>query len=218
MTDSAPGVELLDVVDKMGRHVRTASRQEVHERGEWHHVFHCLIAKLCDGVPTVVLQGRSLSKAAFPGLLDISAAGHLAAGETPLQGVRELTEELGVRPSPTELVPLGVRRIVDNSGEGKLNCEMVNVYLLRDDRPLSDYVVARDEVDGVYEVPIARFLSLLGGGPPLTAHGVELAGHPDARDVYREVSLNDIVPGTEYWVVLLVMAQRFLASQRPLAI
>jgi len=218
VTDSAPGVEHLDVVDEVGRYVRTAPRDEVHERGEWHRVFHCQVVTLRDGVPTAVLQQRSRTKAAFPGLIDISAAGHLAAGETPLDGVRELEEELGIAPARADLVPLGVRRLADDSGEGRLNCELTSVYLLRDDRPLTGYVLARDEVDAVLDVPIADLLALLGGAPSITVQGVSSAGHPDAQKMALEVSLDDFVPSSEYWVVLMVMAQRFLAGQGPLAV
>ncbi len=218
VTDSAPGVEQLDVVDEVGRYLRTAPRDEVHQRGEWHQVFHCQIVTLRAGVPTAVLQQRSRTKAAFPGLIDISAAGHLAAGETPLDGIRELEEELGISPVSTDLVPLGVRRLADDSGEGTLNCELTSVYLLRDDRPLTDYVLARDEVDAVLDAPIADLLALFGGTPSITVQGIASAGHPDASEVTLEVTLDDFVPDAEYWVVLMVMAQRFLAGQGPLAV
>lgn len=218
VTDSAPGVEQLDVVDEVGRYLRTAPRDEVHERGEWHRVFHCQIVTLRGGVPTAVLQQRSRAKAAFAGLIDISAAGHLAAGETPLDGVRELEEELGVTPASTDLVPLGVRRLADDSGEGTLNCELTSVFLLRDDRPLTDYVLARDEVDAVLDAPIADLLALFGGAPSITVQGISSAGHPDASEITLEVTLQDFVPSSEYWVVLMVMAQRFLAGQGPLAV
>ena len=218
VTDSAPGIEHLDVVDEVGRYVRTAPRDEVHERGEWHRVFHCQIVTLRDGVPTAVLQQRSLAKAAFPGLIDISAAGHLAAGETPLDGVRELQEELGVTPASTDLVPLGVRRLADDSGEGTLNCELTSVFLLRDDRPLTDYMLARDEVEAVLDAPIADMLTLFGGAHSITLQGISSAGHADADEVTLEVTLDNFVPGAEYWVVLMVMAQRFLAGLGPLAV
>ncbi len=218
VTDSAPGVEHLDVVDEVGRYVRTAPRDEVHERGEWHRVFHCQIVTLRDGVPTAVLQRRSRSKAAFPGLIDISAAGHLAAGEMPLDGVRELEEELGIAPASADLVSLGVRRLADDSGEGRLNCELTSVYLLRDDRPLTDYVLARDEVDAVLDAPIADLLALFSGAASISVQGVASAGHPDASEIALEVTLDDFVPSSEYWVVLMVMAQRFLAGQGPLAV
>lgn len=219
MTDSAPGVEHLDVIDEMGRHLGVAPRSEVHQRGDWHRVFHCQIVTVRDGVPTAVLQLRSTTKAAFPGLFDISAAGHLAAGETPLDGVRELTEELGVTPDASELVPLGVRRIVDDSGEGTLNRELISVYLLRDDRPLSGYVLARDEVDALFDVPIGELLALLDHTQQsISVQGIAAAGHAEAQVVTSEVTLDDFVPGSDYWTVLMVMAERQLAGQSPLAV
>ena len=86
---------MLDVFDDMGRFLCVKPRDEVHQAGDWHRVFHCQIATIRNGVPSLVLQRRSDQKAAFPGLLDLSAAGHLSAGESPTDGVRELAEELG---------------------------------------------------------------------------------------------------------------------------
>ena len=73
MTDSAVGVEMLDIFDDMGRHLGVKPRDQVHLAGDWHRVFHCQIATIRNGVPSLVLQRRSNAKAAFPGLLDISA-------------------------------------------------------------------------------------------------------------------------------------------------
>ena len=44
----------------------------------------------------VLIQKRSLEKKSHPGMLDISAAGHIEAGDVPLESVvREFNEELG---------------------------------------------------------------------------------------------------------------------------
>lgn len=54
----------------------------------------------------VLMQRRALTKIAFPGCWDISAAGHVAAGETAAATAqREVGEELGVAdlPAPTWL-------------------------------------------------------------------------------------------------------------------
>ncbi len=219
MTDSAAGVELLDIVDDMGRHLGVKPRDAVHRDGDWHRVFHCQIVTVRNDVPVAVLQRRSTAKLAFPGLLDISAAGHLAAGEQPHDGVRELTEELGVAPDPDALVPLGVRRLVDDSGEGNLNRELTSVFLLRDDRPLDGYIIEPSELDSVVDVPIDGLLGLLGGRHRhLEVSGVAAAGQPHAQEITERITVDDLVPGGDYWVTLMVMAQRFLRGELPLAI
>ncbi|MFL2985979.1 MAG: NUDIX domain-containing protein [Candidatus Poriferisodalaceae bacterium] len=158
-------------------------------------------------------------KAAFPGLLDLSAAGHLSAGESPVDGVRELAEELGVTAAPNDLVFLGERRLVDDSGEGHLNKELTSVFLLRDDRPLNDYVLQPSEVDAILDAPIADLLNLFSGDlEEVNLVGVKHAGSTEAADVTSTATLESFVPGTSYWVNLLVMCERFLRGERPLAI
>ncbi|WNQ12825.1 NUDIX domain-containing protein [Paenibacillus aurantius] len=47
------------------------------------------------GEPCLLLQRRHPGKDTYPGLFDITAAGHLEAGENVSDGIRELKEELG---------------------------------------------------------------------------------------------------------------------------
>ena len=52
----------------------------------------------------VLLQKRAESKNTWPGYLDISAAGHIDAGENPVQSaVREAREEIGIELEPNNL-------------------------------------------------------------------------------------------------------------------
>lgn len=219
MTDTPNGVEILDVYDEAGKHTGSAPRDEVHEQGLWHPVFHCLVVADRSGTPTAVLQLRSSDKAAFPGLLDVSSAGHLGAGETPIEGLRELDEELGIAADPDALVELGMRRLVDDSGEGRLNRELVHVFLLRDDRPLTEYRTQPEEVDGVFNVSIAELLDLLHDEThSMRVAGVLDAGHDTARTDERTITREDLVPSDGYWTVLMVMAERFMAGNTSLAI
>jgi 8-oxo-dGTP pyrophosphatase MutT (NUDIX family) len=162
----------------------------------------------------VVLQRRRRAAKGFPGLLDLSATGHLAAGEAPLDGIRELREELGIEVDPAMLVPLGRRRLVDDSGEGR-NREIAHVYLLADDRALHEFVVDHSEIDGVVEMTVADLLEVVGS-PGASVPAAEWDGealHPIT------VSATDLVPDIDgYWTVLAIMAERFAAGQRPLAI
>jgi 8-oxo-dGTP pyrophosphatase MutT (NUDIX family) len=60
----------------------------------------------------VLLQKRSLIKDSFPGRFDTSSAGHIQAGDEPLESaIRELEEELGIVASPEQLEFAGTFRI-----------------------------------------------------------------------------------------------------------
>lgn len=206
--------ELLDAIDDLGRALGPVPRSEIHERGLWHRVFHCLIVSDRGG-GSVVLQRRAATKAAFAGRLDLSATGHLAAGERPVDGLRELAEELGVEVAPSALVPLGERHLVDDNGEGRWNRELVSVFLVRDDRPLSAYLPDPREVDAVVDVPVDAALELFAGDRSvLPVHGIDADGRPMTLDL----SIDHLVPGDGYWITLLVMARRLLDGARPLAI
>ena len=206
--------ELLSVVSPTGVPLGSGPRGEVHRDGHWHAVFHCLIVR--PGLPArVVLQRRDRSKPKFPGLLDLSATGHLQAGEGPSDGVRELREELGVDIDPEALHPLGVRLLADDTAEGR-NRERVHLFFLSDDRPLEAYRPGPGEVESLVEAPVAGLLALAGGQPdPIEA--IEWKPGSSPRSVaIRGTDLVDPIDG--YWTVALVMAERFAADQFPIGI
>jgi 8-oxo-dGTP pyrophosphatase MutT (NUDIX family) len=219
LTEDIRRVEHLDVFDEVGRHIGVKDRAAVHRDGDWHRVFHCLIVAERPGAGAVaVLQLRGATKAAFGGLLDLTAAGHLEAGESPLDGIRELEEELGIHVDPADLVALGTRRLIDESGEGRLNRELTHVFLLRDDRPLSDYSPAVVEVDGLLDVPIDGLLGVFDSDATLDVSGIAVEADGATTPIRRTIGEADLVPNRGYWITLLVMAQRHLAGQLPLAI
>lgn len=219
MTESVAGPgpddgELLDVVDPVsGRVLEQRSRGDVHRLGLWHQVFHCLVVRPASG--TVVLQRRSASKAAFPDLLDLSATGHLEAGEAPIEGIRELREELGIDPDPDRLTALGHRLLADDQGEG-LNRELVHLYFLADDRPIDRYRPALDEVSGLVELAAGDLLELLADRVA-TVPAMEWSPPEGSRSI--AVGRNDLVDDVSgYWVVVAVMADRFLRGLSPVAV
>ncbi|MDO8361313.1 MAG: NUDIX domain-containing protein [Actinomycetota bacterium] len=214
MTEQAKAEELLDVVEPTGARVGPLPRSQVHAEGLWHQVFHCLLVRT-DAPARVLLQRRRRTAAAFAGKLDVSASGHLQAGEQPLDGVRELQEETGLVVVPERLVPLGRRLLADDGGEGR-NREVVHVYLAGDDTPLTALRLDPAEVDGFVELAVADLLRLLAD-----ADAVVPAMEVDCVGVVRPVACAqaDLVPAVDgYWVVLATMAQRFADGVRPLAI
>lgn len=219
--------ERIDVVDELGRPRGERDRAAAHRAGEWHRVFHLLLVAHRPAGPVAVLQRRAVTKAVFPGRLDLSTTGHLAAGERPADGVREVTEELGIEVDPAALVPLGVRRLVDDTPEGR-NRELCHVFCALDDRPLTDYRPAPDEVDLVVDLPLDAGLDVVHGRR--RSVGCD-AVDPDGRPVRLEVGADDLVPepaastlaggapgGGGYWGVLLVMAARLAAGDDRLSI
>jgi 8-oxo-dGTP pyrophosphatase MutT (NUDIX family) len=209
-----PPEELLDVVEPDGTWIGRRTRREVHEQGLWHQVFHCLIVRP-DQPARVVLQQRHRNVRSFAGKLDLSATGHLSAGESPLDGLRELTEELGIEVDPARLVPLGTRLLVDDGGEGR-NRERVHVYLLTDDRPLESFAPDPDDVEALVEVAAADLLAIVAD-PAAVVTATRWAPGSPAAEV--EVTGADLVPAVDgYWTVLAVMAERHARGQHPVAI
>ncbi len=202
--------EQIDVVSPAnGEVLATADRSVVHAEGHWHQVFHCLVLR--PSANSVVLQRRALSKASFPGLLDLSATGHLESGESPLDGLREFEEELGVPLDPKYLIPLGTRLLADDNGEGK-NRERVHVFFVLDDRPISEYRPPPCEVASLIEIAVADLLGILSD-PELR---VEVRSSLNDREHVRNA---DLVEGADgYWTVLAVMAQRALAGETLLSV
>jgi isopentenyldiphosphate isomerase len=186
----------------------------VHRDGLWHQVFHCLVVRTAQPA-TVLLQRRSLSSRAFAGMLDLTVTGHLRAGEQPVDGVREIEEELGLAVTADRLVSLGRRLLVDDSGEGR-NRELVHAYLLADDTPLGRLDPDPSEVAGFVEVPVHHLLAMLADtSAPVPALEVGAGG------AVREIQCRggELVCAVDsYWVVVATMAERFASGAGPLGV
>ena len=92
----------------------------------------------------VLLQRRSHRRTPGPGHSDVAVGGHLRAGETLAEAVREAEEEIGLAVTLDELVrarpPLRAQRLgTDN--------EVQEVFAVRSDRRLDEYRLHEDEVD-----------------------------------------------------------------------
>ncbi|WP_407645941.1 NUDIX hydrolase [Actinacidiphila oryziradicis] len=104
-------------------------RIEAHLQGKWHRTVHCWVVSAERG-GQILLQKRSDTMKNFPGLLDVSAAGHLEAGEPVEAGLREVTEELGIEVDRSRLHHLGERVEVADQKNGQRNREYQSVCLI----------------------------------------------------------------------------------------
>jgi isopentenyldiphosphate isomerase len=145
-------------------------------KGALHGASHTWLWRVDDENTEILLQHRAEDKKTWPGYLDISAAGHVDFGETPLQAaVRETREELGINLDPTSLRLLFVhRQRLIAPPEGYIENEFQWVYGLRLDK--QEINVDHDEVEGVIWLKLADLQALAVGqsdGQQIVPHGKE---------------------------------------------
>jgi isopentenyldiphosphate isomerase len=134
-------------------------RKETHKTGAWHQTFDCWVLRRDPSGNKIVLQLRSADKDSYPSTFDISASGHLLAGEKPEDGVREIEEELGLKVDYADLIYLGIyKEAVDTPGRCVRHHS--HTYLYETAQPLSAYKPQESELDGVFEVNITDGLRL----------------------------------------------------------
>ena len=107
--------------------------------------------------------------------------GHLRAGETLSEAVREAEEEIGIPVEIGDITRLGRRFAHSVAGSDN---EVQEVFALRSDLPLDAYRLHPDEVDAIVSVPLDAALALFDGRQA-AARGVELRRDSMASSVAR---------------------------------
>jgi isopentenyldiphosphate isomerase len=208
--------EQIDIFDANLTRLGSMDIAEAHRQGQWHQAFHCWVV---NGDGSVLIQQRSSAMTSYAGCLDVSAAGHLKAGETVADGIREVHEELGIEVAREQLFDLGYRTEAADLPNGNRNREYQFVALLRCDLPLSAYRPQADEVEALYWLPIAEGLRLFSGAVAESrARGVrhDAGVWVEADCVMRREQFVARVPN--YYLTVCIMAERLLEGRFPLAI
>jgi len=149
--------ELLDVLDEKGNKAgETKTKKGLHEKGLWHQTVHIWVFS---PKGEVLLQKRSMTVDNWPGIWDISAAGHLSAGEIPEQAaLRETEEEIGLKVNLKDLKEVFVSKEVTEIPEKKYhNKEFQHVYLLLFRGRPSEIRFKDGEVETVKFISLERF-------------------------------------------------------------
>jgi len=154
--------ELLKIFDPEGNEIGTATRKEVHQKGLWHETFQCWLVEQGKDKDFIYFQWRSHMKKDYPNLLDITAAGHLLANETPKDGLREIREELGIEIQFDEMISLG---IIHNSiqTEKMIDNEFSHVFLYKIKHPALEFKPQKEEVTGIVKADVRSFLDFCHG-------------------------------------------------------
>ena len=137
--------EYLDIFDENWNPTgEVLEKEEAGRLGKWHRAAHIWIV---NPRGELLLQLRSPAKKTHPNMWDISAAGHVRAGESVIDGgIREMREELGVEIAADMLV-----EITRNNSSS--NNHLHTVFLTVLDIPPGAFVFNDNEVAGVKYVP-----------------------------------------------------------------
>lgn len=186
--------EIFDTFDEDMKWIGTATRQEVHRSGMWHQTFHCWVLHRSINGDFLVLQRRHHSKDTHPNKLDISCAGHLEAGESPSDGVREIREELGIEVDFEQLHKAGVFKYSDTSNGVKDN-EFCHVFVLvQDNQPLTNYSPALDEISGLYLASVSDMQNLCRKRvDSISIKGIEIDSNGRKCENTLTITLKDMI-------------------------
>jgi isopentenyldiphosphate isomerase len=197
-------MEFFDVFDDNFNPIGTASRLETHTRGLWHQTFQCWIFRLINNEKYWIVQRRHPSKEAFPNKLDKSSAGHLMAGERVADGVREIEEELGLVVPFEKLVSCGTIK-QEHSEPGWIDKEICHLFILRDDKELTEYTLQKEEVTGIFQVKIDDFFALIDGEvAKVNVAGLQWNEHSESYDsIEFDAGITDFTPQSEQYFIQL---------------
>lgn len=210
--------ELFDVVDLYGTPTGiTKRRADVHRDGDWHRAIHVWVYGEDGDGAFLLLQRRGLEKDSWPGSLDATAAGHLATGETPEDAFREIEEELGIEPDLGALQHVGTRIIAGEQPPHRLDREVEEIYLLRDERPLKAYRPEPTEVDALVRINLDEWIGLLFGDLP-TVTGTMLRA-TDRRMGPLVITQDQLIPVADrYFQRVAITCQRAIRGERFLVV
>ncbi|QFG00241.1 NUDIX hydrolase [Psychrobacillus glaciei] len=196
--------EMLKIFDGDRNEIGKASREEVHRLGLWHETFHCWIIGREKGKDYIYLQIRSDSKKDYPGLLDITAAGHLLANETVRDGIREVEEELGISVSFQELLSLGIIDYSVTSGN-LIDKELANVFFYDCSLNFDDFSLQVEEVSGIVRVEFKQFEALwLGELEEVHVEGFNINLEGKRVSIKKMVTRNNFVPHENSYYEMIV--------------
>lgn len=210
--------EELDIYDASLRLLGKMERGKVHRDAQWHRTFHCWIVDV--NREQIFFQTRSLNSKTHPGKLDISAAGHLATGESVEDGVREIEEELGLKIDFAELISAGDRVEVSDSLNGTKNREYQAVFVLVTTLGLEEFRPDPNEVAGLAALPISEAIEFFAGRTA-SMEVDTVAVEPDGKLTpgRRTIELGDFIPRIQrYYLAATIAAERVCQGKRDIAI
>lgn len=210
--------ELFDVVTFDGKPTgQTKRRADVHRDGDWHRAVHVWVTGFDDHGPFLTFQRRSQAKDTWPGRLDATVGGHYRAGEELAETLREVKEEIGLSVDLSDLRFIGKRISINEAEIGIVDHELQDVFLLRDERPLTNFSLSPAELAALVRCPMPELLDFLAGWRDSVP---TLSIAPSATTIEMGVATaDDFIPTFDgYFYRVAIAAERFLAGERHITV
>lgn len=147
-------MEIFDVCDEIGAPTgAVVERTKAHEKGICHRTAHIWVVRKKSNTYQVLMQKRAMNKDSFPGRFDTSSAGHIKAGDEPVESaLRELSEELGISAVKDDLSFAGKLRIqYEKEFHNKIfkDNEVAFVYVYQKPVDAGRLTIQKEELDCV---------------------------------------------------------------------
>lgn len=199
-------VEMFDTFNEEMLLIGADSRANVHAKGLWHQTFHCwIVNQSANGGSGLLFQLRHKDKDTYPGLLDISCAGHLQAGESVEDGVRELREELGLTTPFNELISCGIVAEENIISEHCVDREFNHIFILESDKLVEEYNIQISEVSGLFYINLNLFRELMSGDRSyVLTEGIVIDDeNQKLHRVTKEFRIHDFTPMSSHYAEVL---------------
>lgn len=140
--------EYFDVLTSEGDYTnKIETREKCHEEGLWHKAVVLII--LSTDNKKVLLQQRSANKKLWPNKWDITAGGHVLAGEYGYQAIiRETEEELGLKIEKNDMEFIGATTSETIKGN-IINKHFNEYYIAHKDIDIKDIKLQEEEVQDI---------------------------------------------------------------------
>jgi isopentenyl-diphosphate Delta-isomerase len=158
---SSEKTEYLDILDEKGRKTgESVPYDEAHLKGLIHMAVHVW---MMNPQGELLLQRRSPNKGTYPNHWDISAAGHVSAGQTSLEAARrETEEELGLDlPDSAFKYLFSVEQHIVLKNGTYINNEFNDIYLVQTDKNINEMQLQEEEVAEIKWISVNDLKSLL---------------------------------------------------------
>ncbi|WP_438424017.1 NUDIX hydrolase [Aquimarina macrocephali] len=152
--------ELIDILDETGEFTGEVKlKSEAHQLGLYHASVHIWFFT---DLGEIVLQKRADDKDTYPGLWDISVAGHIGTGETPEDSaIREIKEEIGLSVSKDDLKFIGIYVAEKTPKPDLYDNEFHHIYISCLDVSIKTLTLQEEEVSDLILIQVDEFKDIL---------------------------------------------------------